>query len=47
MAEESVESRRERAKSSTSPAELEKLAGDEESYVRNAVALAQSISPPT
>ena len=38
MAEESVESREERAKNSTSPAELEKLAEDEDYYVRSAVA---------
>ena len=37
MAEESVESREERAKNSTSPEELEKLAEDEDYYVRTAV----------
>ena len=37
MAEESVESREERAKNSTSPEELEKLAEDEDMFVRKAV----------
>ena len=38
MAEESVDLRKERAKSSTSPAELEKLAEDKDENVRKAVA---------
>ena len=38
MAEESVDLRKERAKSSTSPAELEKLAKDKAKDVRMAVA---------
>ena len=38
MAEESVESREERAKSSTSPEELEKLADDKDYEVRYGVA---------
>ena len=38
MAEERVEEREERAKSSTSPEELEKLAEDEDVNVRMAVA---------
>ena len=40
MAEESGDLRKERAKSSTSPAELEKLAGDEDEYVRSKASLA-------
>ena len=38
MAEESVDLRKERAKSSTSPEELEKLAGDKDKGVRSYVA---------
>ena len=38
MAEESLEEREERAKSSTSPAELEKLAEDKDKGVRSCVA---------
>ena len=38
MVEESVDLRKERAKSSTSPAELEKLADDEDEHVRIKVA---------
>ena len=38
MAEESVDLRKERAENSTSPAELEKLAEDDDYYVRSAVA---------
>ena len=38
MAEESVEEREERAKSSTSPEELEKLAENEDWRVRQSVA---------
>ena len=37
MAEESVDLRKERAKNSTSPAELEKLAEDKDEDVRKAV----------
>ena len=38
MAEESVDLRKERAKNSTSPEELEKLGGDENEIVRRYVA---------
>ena len=44
MAEESVESREERAKSSTSPEELEKLAEDVDVDVRYAVCFSEGLA---